>query len=103
MRGDRILHGTDTRRMATLDHLDDRFSPQRGTFENKGEERTVLACAECNERRGAERVASMPKELIWQKCHSPPRAAQLGQSREMVDSLGVEPRFADSKSAVLPS
>lgn len=39
--------------MATIDHLDDRFSPLRGTM--GGQERTVLACDACNNRRGQER------------------------------------------------
>lgn len=39
-------------RLATFEHLDDRFSPERG--QHNGERRVVLACLECNQRRGRE-------------------------------------------------
>lgn len=40
------------RKLATIDHLDHRMSPERG--QNAGMLRKVLACRECNERRGRE-------------------------------------------------
>jgi hypothetical protein len=41
--------------LSTLDHLDHKLSPMRGKFNNRGYcPRTVLACRECNQRRGIE-------------------------------------------------
>lgn len=37
--------------VATVDHLDNSLSPERG--KHAGEERTVLACYACNQKRGA--------------------------------------------------
>lgn len=45
------------KRRATIDHLRDRFDPTRTEPNPKWAERTVLACLECNNRRGAERQA----------------------------------------------
>jgi hypothetical protein len=39
---------------ATIEHLDDRFSPERG--KHSGERRQVAACHGCNNRRARERV-----------------------------------------------
>lgn len=47
---------------ATLDHLDDRFSPDRG--KRGGERRIVLACKRCNELRGRIAQASQPIEVL---------------------------------------
>ena len=41
--------------LATLDHLRSRLDPERGS---DWQESTVLACWECNHRRGAEEVKS---------------------------------------------
>lgn len=38
------------KRACTLEHLDDRLSPERG--KHSGEERTVAACWSCNTLRG---------------------------------------------------
>ena len=46
------------RQRATLDHLDDRFSPMRGRHP-RGIERTVLACWDCNHKRGQRRQAAL--------------------------------------------
>lgn len=40
---------------ATLEHLDDRFSPDRGT--RAGDIRRVAACRKCNQERGTIRQA----------------------------------------------
>jgi 5-methylcytosine-specific restriction endonuclease McrA len=37
----------------TLEHLDDKLSPERG--KHKGKERTVAACRKCNLKRGVAR------------------------------------------------
>lgn len=51
-------HSKETiRNKATLDHMDDRFDPMRG--KRGGERRVVLACWDCNHRRGRERQAEL--------------------------------------------
>jgi hypothetical protein len=51
-------------RMATIDHLDSRLDETRGAFPNHEITRTVLACRECNERRGSTRQAQLPIEEL---------------------------------------
>lgn len=46
--------------MATIDHLDSRLSPERGT--HKKEQRTVMAHARCNHDRGHDEEAAQP---LW--------------------------------------
>lgn len=48
--------------LATIDHLDDRFSPERG--KHYGEYRRVLACAQCNFDRGKSSQAAQPIEVL---------------------------------------
>lgn len=48
--------------LATIDHLDHRFSSERG--KHSGEARRVLACKKCNEIRGAAVVAALPIEFL---------------------------------------
>lgn len=48
--------------LATIDHLEDRFSPFRGAFQ--GECRHVLACDECNNKRGAASQEAAGKEML---------------------------------------
>ena len=43
------------RNRATFDHLDDRFDPMRGRLH--GQERSVLACWDCNHKRAQKRQA----------------------------------------------
>lgn len=47
---------------ATIDHLDDRFSELRGTL--GGQERTVVACRKCNNKRGRESEMQAPIEEL---------------------------------------
>ncbi len=47
-----MRHAPIHERQATLDHLDSRLSGTR-VERYDGEERTVLACRQCNEQRGA--------------------------------------------------
>lgn len=49
---------------ATLEHLDDRFSDERG--QNSGR-RVVLACLRCNHTRGIEQQAAQPIEELWRR------------------------------------
>lgn len=46
--GDKVMPMT-----CTIEHLDDKFSPERGM--HQGEERTVAACSKCNTDRAKER------------------------------------------------
>lgn len=56
---------------ATLEHLDDRYSPLRGIFREMGVPRTVVACYRCNFERGKERTRQMTKqELRKRSVHS---------------------------------
>ena len=57
-----VLDGTGTLPLdaATLDHLDDRWSDQRGQF--SGQRRRVAACRKCNEGRSAERLKTIYAE-----------------------------------------
>lgn len=50
------------RNMCTLDHLDDRFSPERG--KHGGELRTVAACWQCNWNRNKQREKELPREIL---------------------------------------
>lgn len=68
-------NGKETRR-ATIDHLRDRFDPTRRQPNRTREERTVLACLECNNRRGAERAVEC---LQLQR-----RKSQAGVVRKLV-------------------
>ena len=43
---------------ATLEHLDDRYSPNRGKY--PGDYRRVMACWQCNHDRNVERQKSIP-------------------------------------------
>jgi hypothetical protein len=48
--------------MATTDHLDDRFSPDRGKF--PGQRRRVAACWKCNNDRSRARQAELGKDEL---------------------------------------
>lgn len=39
--------------LATFEHLDTKASPLRGAFQHKKEKRVVLACYDCNNKRGS--------------------------------------------------
>ena len=61
-----ILGGSSKNpKQATIDHLDTRYSPYRGTF--KGEERTVLCCRKCNHDRGAEEEKNVPIGILRER------------------------------------
>ena len=42
--------------MATIDHLDNKLSPERGNYNHQNVPRTVLACHKCNQLRGRQEV-----------------------------------------------
>lgn len=51
--------------LATVDHLDDKFSPERG--KHGGEIRRVLACMRCNGLRGSMAQRSQPIEELRER------------------------------------
>ncbi len=53
-------------RQCTLDHLDDRFNPERG--KHPGEIRRVAACWHCNHTRGVESQAKIPRYKLSRRC-----------------------------------
>ena len=53
---------------ATIDHLDDRFSPERGAG-MPNERRRVLACRQCNQDRGRLSQAAQPIEALHARSH----------------------------------
>lgn len=58
-------------RLCTLEHLDDRFSPDRG--KRVGEFRRVAACHACNHARGLASQAAQPIEVLRARSgHTPP-------------------------------
>lgn len=56
---------------ATFEHLDDKYSPDRG--KRYGEYRVVLACNACNNKRSAERTAALSKAELWERSGRRPR------------------------------
>lgn len=48
--------------LATIDHLRDRYDPKRWDGNPNDEKRWVLACWECNHKRGCERTLAVPIE-----------------------------------------
>ena len=51
--------------MATFEHLDDRWSPERG--KHPGEFRVVLACLRCNNARNRQREAEVGIEILRER------------------------------------
>lgn len=52
-------------KMATLDHLDDRLSPERG--KHRGKRRTVMACWQCNHERNVEAQRATPRAVLRER------------------------------------
>src|SRR5882757_9421759 len=52
------LHESPRKDLATIDHLDSRYNPLRGSF--KGQLRHVAACWECNQKRCDEETKALP-------------------------------------------
>lgn len=57
--------------LATLEHLDDRFSEERG--QHGGERRVVLACMQCNHQRGTASQQQQTKEELWRRSGRAPQ------------------------------
>jgi 5-methylcytosine-specific restriction endonuclease McrA len=68
--------------MATIDHLRDRFHPERRQ-PPRGEERYVAACWNCNNKRGAVRQAELGKPELQR------RAAGRNRRRLRAPQLGI--------------
>lgn len=71
--------------MATFEHLDDRYSLERG--QHSGERRILLACRRCNWRRNQEREREMGAEFLTQKQREGMRRKKEAWSR----AHGIEP------------
>jgi len=56
--------------LCTLEHLDDRYSPERG--KHFGEIRVVAACWLCNHEQNKKREKEVGLEVLWQKSNSYP-------------------------------
>ena len=69
--------GSRPKTSATLEHLDDRVNGQRG--KHSGQIRIVLACKECNQKRGRELVKSQPIEDLWAKSGAYTQGHNLGK------------------------
>lgn len=76
-----------TPRLCTLDHVDSRWSPERG--KHNGERRHVAACIECNKRRNDEDHAAAPRELLWARSGSYPLSyEEVVEARQMYLATG---------------
>jgi hypothetical protein len=76
-----LLFGADVpvpqpKNLATIEHLDDKFSPFRG----KGSYRRVLACHACNSKRNVRRLSMSPEE-------------RLAEDKQGVDECTVEEKI----------
>lgn len=83
-----MIHWTDSRRnrIATVDHLRDRYDPTtRGDPNPDREQRWVLACWECNQRRSDERTAARPEDL-WRRSG---RHAAQGDTKRRTNRLDM--------------
>ena len=82
--------------MATLEHLDDRFSQKRGSFTNKNVERTVLACLKCNNSRGAERDKLMAYTTCYYQVSCSDFTAMVGvRTGKIVEAAPILKKFID--------
>jgi len=66
--------GTPPPLLCTYDHLDCRYSEDRG--KHPGEFRNVAACWECNNNRAAMQQANVPKSVLWAKSGSYPTSPE---------------------------
>jgi hypothetical protein len=64
-------HKSPDPRSATIEHLDHRFSPERG--QHGGEYRKVLSCRKCNDERGRLIQASQPIEVLRERAGRHPQ------------------------------
>lgn len=68
--------------LCTIDHLDDRYSAERGKHGN--EYRRVAACRKCNNERARAHEIELGKPVLWAKSGSYPRGlvAQLDRASD---------------------
>lgn len=64
---------------ATLDHLRDRFDPTRQDPPRRGESRYVMACSNCNHKRGVASVRAQPVEAIRARSQPSQRQQQAAE------------------------
>jgi len=65
--------------LCTIDHLEPKFHPQRGTFAGKMVLRRVAACRKCNNERDKEQQAKIPRHIIQKASHQGIKARQLAR------------------------
>ncbi len=80
--------------LCTYDHLDDRFSEERG--KHFGEYRNVAACWECNARRGRESQARVPIEELHRRSKRHRARSSIGSEHR-----NSTPRFEGSNPSAL--
>lgn len=61
-------------KLATLEHLRDRYHPERQVAPVGREQRWALACWQCNSERGNQRTKERPIEELWRRSRSAPLA-----------------------------
>lgn len=71
--------------LCTVDHLDDRYSPERGA--HQGEFRRVAACGECNFKRAQKSESEVPIEELHRRSNRPPSSTG---SEHRISTSGVE-------------
>lgn len=64
-------------KQATLEHLRSRLDPTRQEPCIDNNERTVLACRECNETKAAEEELLLSKEELWERSKRHPKGIML--------------------------
>ena len=80
------------RRLCTLDHLDDRYSEERGRHGN--EYRRVAACWQCNNARGAAHQQQISKEELWRRSGAYPQDHPLATRDRGSMRIGETATFA---------
>lgn len=59
-------------RLATIDHTNSRWNPNRQKPNNGREVRRVLSCHKCNHERNVKEMKQLPKEVLWEKSRRKP-------------------------------
>ncbi len=65
--------------LATIEHLRDRYHPERQIDPVNHEQRWALACWKCNTERGNQRTAERPIEELWERSRSHPVIGRINQ------------------------
>lgn len=84
------------RNFATIEHLDDRLSGRRGSMPG---ERTVVACTDCNERRGRDSEDKHIAEHRERSSRAPRNGTRLGKLLMSALTPSMRRRIAEEKVA----